>query len=79
MTKHAYLPTTIVSDKRSVFKSQVIREVAEVLAIILQQITTQHVQTIGNLERTQASIRKALKMKQVKEDPCGVSMSTLQF
>ena len=35
MTRHSYLPTTIISDRGSVFMSQVIREVAEVLGITL--------------------------------------------
>ena len=63
MTKHAYLPTTITSDKRSVSISQVIREVAEVLGITLQHATTKHAQTIGMLERTHASLRKTLKIE----------------
>ena len=29
MTKHAYLPTPIISDKRSAFRSQVIKEAAK--------------------------------------------------
>ena len=40
MTKDAYLPTTIISHKGSVFMSQVIKEVAEVLGITLQHATT---------------------------------------
>ena len=49
-TKQAYLPTTIFSDRGSVFMSQVIKEVAEVLGITLKDITTKHAQTIGMLE-----------------------------
>ena len=63
MTKHAYLPTTIISDKGSVFMSQVIKQVAEVLGITLQHATTKHAQTIGMLERTHASLRKTLKIE----------------
>ena len=40
--------------------SQVIKEVAEVLWTTLQHATTKHAQTIGMLERTQASLKKAL-------------------
>ena len=50
MTKHVYLPTTINSDKGSVFTSQVIKEVADVLGITSQKATTKHEQTIGTLE-----------------------------
>ena len=50
MTKHAYLPTTLISDKGTVFVSQVIKEVAGVLGITLKHATTKHAQTIGLLE-----------------------------
>ena len=63
MTKHAYLPTTIISDKGSVFMSQVIKEVAEVLGITLQHATTKHAQKIGMLEQTHASLKKTLKIE----------------
>ena len=63
MTKHAYLPTTIISDKGSVFISQVIKEVAEVLGMTLQHASTKHAQTIRMLERTHASLRKTLKIE----------------
>ena len=61
MTKHAYLLTTNISDKGSVFMSHVIKEVAEVLGIALQHATTKHAETIGILERTHASLKKTLK------------------
>ena len=54
MTEHAYLPTTIISDRGSVFMSQVIKEVAEVHGITLQHATTKHAQRIVMLERTHA-------------------------
>ena len=63
MTKHAFLPTTIISDRRLVFKSQVIKEVAEVLGITLQHATTKHAQSIGMFERTHASTEKTLKIE----------------
>ena len=63
ITKHAYLPTTIISDKGSEFMSQVIKLVADVLGITLQPATTQLGQTIGMLERTHASLKKTLKIK----------------
>ena len=42
MTKHAYLPTLLITDKGSVFVSQVIHEVAEILGINLKHATTKH-------------------------------------
>ena len=58
MTKHAYLPTTLISDKGTAFMSQVIKEVTGVLGITLK-----HAQTIGLLERSHASIKQALKIE----------------
>ena len=63
MTKHAYLPTTLISDKGTVFMSHVIKEVAGVLSITLKHATTEHAQTIGLLERSQASIKQTLKIE----------------
>ena len=61
MTKHANLPTTLISDKGTAFMSHVIKGVAGVLGITLKHATTKHAQTIGLLERSHASIKKALK------------------
>ena len=62
MTRHAYLPTLIITDKGSVFVSQVIHEVAEILGKNLKHATTKHAQTIGVLERAHATINTSLKM-----------------
>ena len=61
MTKHGYLPTTLISDKRTAFISHVIKEVAGLLGITLKHATTKHAQTIGLLERSHMSIKQALK------------------
>ena len=63
MTKHAYLPTTLISDKGTAFTSHVIKEVAGVLGVTLKHATTRHAQTIGLLERSHASVKKALKIE----------------
>ena len=42
MIKHAYLPTTLISDKGTAFMSQVIKEVTGVLGITLKHATTKH-------------------------------------
>ena len=62
MTRHAYLPTLIKTDKGSVFVSQVIHDVAEILGINLKHATTKQAQTIGVLERAHAAIKTSLKM-----------------
>ena len=63
MTKHAYLPTTLISDKGTAFTSNVIKEVAGVLGITLKHATTKHAQTIGLIERSHASIKQTLKIE----------------
>ena len=62
MTRHAYLPTLIITDKGSVFVSQVIHEVTEILGINLKHATTKHAQTIGVPERAHATNKTSLKM-----------------
>ena len=62
MTRHAYLPTLIITDKASVFVSHVIHEIAEILGINLKHATTKHAQTIGVLERADATIKTSSKM-----------------
>ena len=63
MTKHACLPTTLISDKSTAFTSHVIKEVAGVLGITLKHATTKHAQTIGLLERSHASIEQSLRLE----------------
>ena len=63
MTKHAYLPKTLISDKGTAFMSHVTKEVAGVLGITLKHATTKHAQTIGLVERSHASIKQALKIE----------------
>ena len=63
MTKHAYITTTLISDKGTAFMSHVIKEVAGVLGITLKHATTKHAKTIGLLERSHASIKQTLKIE----------------
>ena len=63
MTKYAYLPTTLISDKGTAFMSHVIKEMAGVFGITLKHATTKHAETIGLLERSRASIKQALKIE----------------
>ena len=63
MTKHAYLPTTLISDKGRASMSHVVKEAAGVFSSTLKHATTKHAQTIGVLERSHASIKQALKIE----------------
>ena len=62
MTKHTYLPTTLITDKGTAFTSKLVAEVAQILGIQIKCATTKHPQTIGKLERTHASLKRNLKM-----------------
>ena len=62
MTRHAFLPSLIITDKGSVFVSQVIHEITEILGINLKLATTKHAHTIGVLGRAHATMKSSLKM-----------------
>ena len=62
ITKHTYLPTTLITDKGSAFTSIIVAEITRILGITLKCATTKHPQTIGKLERTHASLKTNLKM-----------------
>ena len=62
MTKHTYLPTTLIKDKGTAFTSKLVAEVAQILGVAVKCATTKDPQTIGKLERTHASLETILKM-----------------
>ena len=63
ITKHAYLRTTLISDKGSTFVSHVIKGMAGFLGITPKHASTKHAQTNGLLERSHTSIKQALKIE----------------
>ena len=62
MTKHTYLPTTLIIDKGTAFTSKLVAEIAQILGIQMKCATKKHPQTIGKLEGTHASLKTNLKM-----------------
>ena len=62
MTKQAYLPTTLITDKGSAFISTNNTKVTRIWRITFKCTTTKNPQTIGKLERTHASLKTNLKM-----------------
>ena len=62
MTKHVYLPTTLIADKGTAFMLHVIKEVAGFLGITVKHATKKHAQISRLLERSHASIKQALKI-----------------
>ena len=63
-TKHAYLPTTSITDKGTAITFTNIAEITQILGITLKCATSKHPQTIGNFERTHASSQDGM---------CGIS------
>ena len=61
MTRHAYKPTLLLADRGSVFITQVMHEVAEILVVNLKHATKEHAQTFGVLERAHATIKTSFK------------------
>ena len=49
MTKHTYLPTTLITDKGTAFTSRLVAEVNQILGIRIKCATTKHPQTFGKL------------------------------
>ena len=62
LTKHAYLPTIMITDTNPVFNSNVIHEIIDVLDITLHHPTPKHAQTIGGFERKHATTKMSLKI-----------------
>ena len=62
ITRHCYLPTTIITDKGSQFISEAMHQTTAALGIQLKHATTKHAQTIGILERTHGSLEESLKI-----------------
>ena len=48
MTKYAYLPTTLITDKGNAFTSTNIAEITQILGITLESAMTKHPQRSGN-------------------------------
>ena len=63
LTKNAYLPTKLLSDKATAFMSHVIGKVAGVLGITLKHASTKQAQTIGLLGQSHASIKQTLEFE----------------
>ena len=65
MTRHRYLPTMILTDKGSQFRSDVVNQIAQTLDIRISHASTKHAQTIGILERTHASLKTPFFTKNI--------------
>ena len=75
---HAYLPTTLISDRGSAFESQVIKDVASFFSITLKHVTTKPTRTNGFLQQSHAQSNKRWRSKQSNEDHCAIYTSVLR-
>ena len=62
MTRQENLPTLILSDKGSQFRSEVVPEITQIIDTQINHASTKHAQTIGMVERTHASVETVLKI-----------------
>ena len=62
MIRHCYLLNVIMTNKRSLFRSEVVNQIAQTLDIRISHASTKHAQTIGILERTHTSVKTSLKI-----------------
>ena len=62
MTKHAYLPTTLITDKGTAFASTIIEHIGHFSEITLKCATNKYPQAVGKLEQAHASVGTNLKM-----------------
>ena len=61
MKRHAFLPTNIITDKDSIFDSNLIHDIVEAPNITLRNATTKHTQALGVLERFHSTVETSLK------------------
>ena len=62
ITRQCYLPTIILTDKGSQFRSDVVNQIAQTLDIRNSHASTKFAQMIGILERTHASLKTCMKI-----------------
>ena len=58
--KSSYIPKTILSDVGTAFTAHVMTELSKLLEITLQYATVKHPQTVGSVDRTDASLKQYL-------------------
>ena len=78
LTKHAYVPKHIITDKGSAFTSQVIEELMDKAAIKVSHATIKHAQTIRMIERSHQRLKQTLKMNVTADSLSGINTSILQ-
>ena len=60
--KHSYIPLQIISDLGTVFTSEMMQKLTEMLEIELKHATLKHPQTIGLLERQHGPLKRYLRL-----------------
>ena len=61
-TQHAYVPQTIITDKGTAFRSNIMTEIMKTAGIKIDHATVKHAQTIGMVERFHQKLKQILKI-----------------
>ena len=64
---HSFIPRTILSDLGTSFTSELMHELTALLEIELKHASLKHAQTIGNVERAHAALKRILKLQTNEE------------
>ena len=59
---HSYLPSTLLSDLGTNFTSKLMAELTKLLEVRLKLATPKHPQTVGEVERSHAALKRILKL-----------------
>ena len=59
MARNWYIPTVILTDKGSQFRSELVNQIAQTLDIRIRHASTKHAQIIETLERIHASLKNS--------------------
>ena len=57
--KHVYIPKHMLTNKGTVFTSQIMKQLMETTGIQLSHATIKHAETIGMVERSHAKLKKS--------------------
>ena len=68
-TRHTYIPKNIISDKGSVFTSNIMTELMSAAGIHIEHATVKHAQTIGMVERSHQRLKQILKINVAADSP----------
>ena len=69
ITRHAYVPKTIITDKGTAFTSSIITELMKTAGFQIEHATVKHAETIGMVERSHQKLKQILKINVAADSP----------